>query len=229
VVTALGPPRGFVKGQDFVEFCALASTHGVVVQPLADDLKAELAADKVFLTRPAGLTLSASNPVPRLATYHPHVLDAQTWGFDRQADLGERRSQLIRAAAEASAAKRSIARANLARFYLARDMAAEAKAVLDVTLADSPPTADDATPLVLRAIANIMLGRPQPALKDLANPFVGDQHDAPLWRALAHARQSKWSDARDGFRRIGMTMGTLPIELQRRDDDGHDSRLHRGK
>jgi len=40
VVTALGPSRGFVKNQDFVEFRALASTHGVVVQPLADDVGA---------------------------------------------------------------------------------------------------------------------------------------------------------------------------------------------
>src|SRR5262249_41946496 len=37
VVTALAPARGFVRSQDFVEFRALASTHGVVVQPLADD------------------------------------------------------------------------------------------------------------------------------------------------------------------------------------------------
>ena len=48
-MTALGPARGFVKAQDFVEFRALASTHGVAVQPLADDLSAELAADKIVV------------------------------------------------------------------------------------------------------------------------------------------------------------------------------------
>ena len=218
VVTALAPARGFVKNQDFVEFRALASTHGVVVQPLADDLSVELAADKLVLTRPAGLTLSSTadaGPRSGTAAHQPHVLDPQTWGFDRQADFGERKSQLIRTAAEAAEAKRHLARADLARFYLARDMAAEAKAVLDVALADSPATADDSTALVLRAIANIMLQRPEQALKDLANPFVGNQHDAPLWRALAQARQGKWSDAREGFRNVGMAMGTLPIELQR--------------
>ncbi len=218
VVTALAPSRGFLKHQDFVEFRTLASTHGVVVQPIADDLSVELAADKLVLTRPSGLTLSSTadaGPRSGTAAYQPHVLDPQTWGFDRQADFGERKSQLIGAAAEAAEAKRHLARADLARFYLARDMAAEAKAVLDVALADTPATAEDATPLVLRAIANIMLQRPEQALKDLANPFVGDQHDAPLWRALAHARQGKWSDAREGFRNVGMAMGTLPIELQR--------------
>ena len=60
VVTALGPARGFLKAQDFVELRALPSTHGVVVQPLADDLTAELAADKIVISRPGGLTLSAT-------------------------------------------------------------------------------------------------------------------------------------------------------------------------
>ena len=218
VVTALGPSRGFVKNQDFVEFRALASTHGVVVQPLADDVGAELSAGRIVLTRPAGLTLSAiaeSAARSANAAYQPHVLDPQSWGFDRQADFAERTSALIRAAAEAPEAKRPIARADLARFYLARELAAEAKAVLDVAISDHAPTAEDPTPLVLRAIANIMLRRPEQALKDLANPAVGNQHDAPLWRALAYAGQSKWSDAREGFRSVGMAMGTLPIELQR--------------
>ncbi len=113
---------------------------------------------------------------------------------------------------KASACRRGV---DLARFYLARDMAQEAKAVLDVTLADHPPTAEDPSPLVLRAVAQIMMGRAEPALKDLSNPLVGNQHDAPLWRALAYARLAKWPDAREGFRNAEMAIGTLPIELQR--------------
>src|SRR5207244_13607548 len=56
-------------------------------------------------------------------------------------------------------------RRSSALFYLSRDMAAEAKAVLDVTIADSPPNAEDPTPLVLRAAANILMGRPEQGLK----------------------------------------------------------------
>ncbi|MFI4971513.1 MAG: hypothetical protein ACHP7H_02430, partial [Hyphomicrobiales bacterium] len=58
VVTALGPARGFLKEQNFVELRALPSTHGVVLQPLADDVTAELADDKITVTRPGGLSLS---------------------------------------------------------------------------------------------------------------------------------------------------------------------------
>jgi tetratricopeptide (TPR) repeat protein len=218
VVTALGPARGFVKTQDFVELRALASAHGVAIQPHADDLSAELAADKIIVTRPSGLTLSrALNSGPRTAAtvYLPHVIDAQSWSFDRQADFNERKGQLIGVAADAKDAKRFVARLDLARFYLSREMPAEAKAVLDVIIADSPPGPEDPTPLVLRAAALILMGRPEQGLKDLASPFVGNQWDATLWRALAYARQGRWSEAREGFRNSGMAMGTLPVELQR--------------
>src|SRR5262249_2208955 len=183
IATALGPTRGMVKGQDFVEFRALVSTHGLVVQPIADDLVADLATDKIVVSRPSGMTLSPVQEAVRgSAAYQPHVLDPQTWNADRHADFRERSSQLIRAAAEASEDNRAIARADLARFYIARDMAVEAKAVLDVSLSDDPPAPEDPTAIVLRAVADVMIGRLDLAAKDLAHPLVGNQHDAPLWR-----------------------------------------------
>jgi len=215
VVTALGPARGFLKTQDFVEFRALASTHGVVVQPLADDLNAELAADKIVIGRPLGLSLSAGTYGPhRTNGLAPIVLDPQLWGFDRQANFVERQALLLRTAAEASENRRMSARLDLARFYLAQGMDAEAKAVLDVALSSERSSIEDVPALVLRAIANVMLGRSNEALKNLANPLVGSQHDAPLWRALAQARQGKYAEAREGFKNVAVAMATLPIELQ---------------
>ena len=46
-------------------------------------------------------------------------------------------------------------------------------------------------------------------------PSIGDQHDAPLWRALAYAEQGKWAQARDGFKSAEAAVATLPVELQR--------------
>jgi tetratricopeptide (TPR) repeat protein len=240
VVTALGPARGFIKAQDFVEFRALPSTHGVVLQPLADDVQAEASADKVVIGRPAGLTISGTGQAPRhSAAFRPAVFDPQLWGFDRQSSFTERQYKLIAAAADAADQKRNAARLELARFYLAQDFFAEAKAVLDIALADERPTADDPTALVLRAIANIMLGRPDAALKDLSDPLIGNQYDAPLWRAFAYARQGKWVQARQGFRNVEAAIATLPMEFQRlalketvraaievRDFDGAAHQLH---
>jgi tetratricopeptide (TPR) repeat protein len=219
VITALGPPRGFLKEQEFVELRALASTHGIVVQPLADDVTAELAADKIVISRPGGLSLSASSIATRDKTtdanmdFQPLVFDTQTWGFDRQANFEERQNDLIARAAAAPEAKRRVARFDLARFYLARGMAAEAKGVIDVATADERD--ESVTGSVLKAVANVMLDRPDDALKDLANPKIGNNSDAPIWRAMAHAGQGHWARAREEFKKVEVAMGALPIELQR--------------
>jgi len=216
VVTAFAPARGFVNSRDFVEFHVLASAEGVVVAPLADDVKVELAPDKVIVSRPAGLALSTSlQTLLRGSGLRPVMFDSQIWGFDQQASYTERQSKLIAAAASAPDNKRLVPRLDLARFYVARDMFPEAKGVLDVALADEHATAEQTSAIVLRAVAEIMMNRPADALKDLSDPSIGDQHDAPLWRALAYAKQGKWGEARDGFRSSGAAVATLPVELQR--------------
>jgi hypothetical protein len=60
-----------------------------------------------------------------------------------------------------------------------------------------------------------MLDRPDDALKELSKPQVGNQQDAPIWRAIALARQGRWADARDIFKTVSAAVGALPIELQR--------------
>src|SRR5262245_38220023 len=215
IVTALGPARGFLKAQDFIELRALPSTHGVVVQPLADDITAELGADKVSISRPAGLSLSATalGQQPLATNFRAYTFDTQLWGYDRDAPFNARQAELIRLAAAAPISKRRHARLNLARFYRAKDMAPEAKAVLDVAISEQH--SEDVTGSVLTAVADVMLDRPEEALKILAKPQVGNQQDAPVWRAIALARQGKWADAQKIFKTISAAIAALPIELQR--------------
>jgi hypothetical protein len=216
VVTAFAPARGFLNERDFVEFHVLASAEGVVVDPLADDVKVELASDKIVVTRPMGLALSTSlQNLLRGSGLRATMFDSQLWGFDQQASYTERQSKLVAAAASAPDNKRLAPRLDLARFYVARDMYPEAKGVLDVALADERAAAEQGTAAVLRAVTEIMMNRPDDALKDLADPSIGDQHDAPLWRALAYAKQGKWGQARDGFKSADAAVATLPVELQR--------------
>jgi tetratricopeptide (TPR) repeat protein len=214
VITGFVPARGLLKEQDFVEFRVPATAHGVAVEPLADDLDVEIASDKIMISRPAGLVLSSVGQAVRRG-YRPMVLDAQTWGFDREADFNDRQNTLITAAASAPENKRLPLRFQLARFYLARQMYAEAKGVLGVALAEDHPTSEDSTGLVMRAIANIMMDRVDDGLADLASPLVGNSNDAPLWRALGYAKQAKWADAADNFKKMETAITTLPVEFQR--------------
>jgi Tfp pilus assembly protein PilF/predicted negative regulator of RcsB-dependent stress response len=216
IVTGFAPARGFVGAKDFVEFRALASAQGVVIEPFADDVRVELLPDRITVGRPAGLALSTSvQTLLHGSGFRPGTFDSQLWGLDREASYAERQSKLMAAAADAQDGKRLIPRLNLARFYMARGMFPEAKGVLDVALREEHPASEFVSAIVLRAAAEIMMGRPDEALKDLSDPAVGDQHDAPLWRALAYAHQGKWGQARDGFRSAGSSVATLPIELQR--------------
>jgi tetratricopeptide (TPR) repeat protein len=216
IITALGPVRGFLKVQEFVELRALPSTHGVVIQPIADDITAELGVDKITIGRPLGLSLSATalGQQQVAVNFRAFTFDTQVWGFDRDAPFNARQSELIGLAASAPVSKRRQARFNLARFYLAKDMAPEAKAVLNVALSDQRAS-EDVTGSVLKAVADVMLDRPDDALKELARPQVGNQQDAPIWRAIALARQGRWAEARDIFKAVSAAMGALPIEFQR--------------
>jgi tetratricopeptide (TPR) repeat protein len=216
VVTAFGPERGFINNQDYIELHVLASTQGIVVAPLADDVAVNLAADKVVIDRPNGLTLSpASQTLLHGRNSRTVTFDSQIWGSDREGSFTDRQAHLINVAAQAPETKRMNPRLNLARFYLARDMYPEAKGVLDVAISADKQASDNASAIVLRAIAEVMMNRPEDALKDLADPAVGDQHDAPLWRALAYSLEGQWARARQGFKTVEAAVATLPIELQR--------------
>jgi tetratricopeptide (TPR) repeat protein len=222
VVTASGPARGFLKPQEFVEFNVLASTQGVVIQPLADDVAAELGADKIMVTRPFGLTLSSANARPFSPPANDGArrsggagaLDPQVWGADREGDYRDRQASLVTAAAGAEEGRRMGTQLDLARFYLARDMVPEAKGVLDVAASDER-AAKDGTAFMMRAIANVLLGRGADALKDLSNAAAASRNDAMLWRALAQAKEGKWVEAREGFRALDTETASLPLELQR--------------
>jgi tetratricopeptide (TPR) repeat protein len=214
VVTGLGPSRGLVRTQDFVDLRAIASAHGIAVQPYADDIQAELSVDKVLLARPSGLTLSEADPPKRQRAAHALTFDTSAWSANRSADYIPRQFELIRAAAQSPFVQRTAHRVDLARFYFSRQMFAEAKSVLDTAIADERPTAANPAPLVLRAIANIMLGRFDAALKDLNDPAVGNQNDAQIWRALVASRQGRWAEAREAFRYVEAALGSLPLELQ---------------
>ena len=216
VITAPAPSRGFLKDQHFVELRTLASSQGVVIQPVADDVTVKLSTDKILISRPGGLSLSATvlGKQGVVSNLQNVSFDPQLWGFDRNAAFLPRQTELLNAAAAAEPAKRKEARFNLARFYLAQGMATEAKAVLDVALSDGSGS-DDVTGSILHAVSEILIDRPGEAIKNLSSPRVGNQQDAGLWRGVAFAREGKWKEAREHFNDFDLALATLPLELQR--------------
>ncbi|WP_375414408.1 tetratricopeptide repeat protein [uncultured Bradyrhizobium sp.] len=216
VVTAPPPGAGFIRQQDFVEFSLLESSHGVVIQPHSDDVAAEIASDKITLSRPGGLTLSPADAGAERASMAVRpVFDINEWRKNQADEFVKRLDALITAASGATAERRSAARLDLARFYMSRAMYPEAKGVLDLTLSEAKPGQEDLSALIVHSVASTLMGRPEQGLKDLAAPAIGANYDSQLWKALALARQGKWADAREKFKNVEFAITSLPLELQR--------------
>lgn len=216
VVTAPPPTRGVIKRQDFVELSLLESIHGLVVHPNADDVKAEVGADKVMLGRPGGLTLSSADVAAERATAAVKPLfDTDEWQKNQSENFLKQLDGLIAAAASATAEQLPQARLDLANFYMARGMYDEAHGVSNLILSDSKRGSEQAAVVMIHAVASILIGRPAQGLKDLANPVIGNGYDSQLWKGLAFAREGKWAEAREKFKNAEFAVATLPADLQR--------------
>ena len=216
VVTAPPPTRGLIKRQDFVELSLLESVHGVVVHPNSDDIKAEVGSDKVMLGRPGGLTLSSADVAAERATAAVRPLfDVNEWRKNREEKFFPRLDALIKAAAAAGPEQKAQARLELANFYMSRGMYQEARGVTNLIISDTNQGNEDAAVLMVNAVASILIGHPERALKVLASPAIGNGYDSQLWKGLAFARQEKWADAREKFKNAEFSIAALPLELQR--------------
>lgn len=216
VVTAPPPTRGLIKRQDFVELSLLESVHGVVVHPNADDVSAEVGADKVMLGRPGGLTLSSADVAAERATAAVRPLfDVNEWRKNLTENFLARLDALTAAVAAAPPDQRSQARLDLADFYMAHGMYEEAHGLANLILSETKQGTEEAGVMMVHAVSSILIGRPERGLKDLANPVIGNGYDSQLWQALAFARQGKWADAREKFKNAEFSIAALPLEMQR--------------
>ncbi|UPK01960.1 tetratricopeptide repeat protein [Bradyrhizobium sp. 170] len=216
VVTAPPPTRGLIKRHDFVELSLLESVHGVVAHPNSDDINAEVGADKVMLGRPGGLTLSSADVAAERATAAVRPLfDANEWRKNREEKFLARLDALTKAAAAAGPEQKAQPRLELANFYMSRGMYQEARGVTNLILSETNQGSEDAAVLMVHAVASILIGHPERALKDLASPAIGNGYDSQLWKGFALARQEKWADAREKFKNAEFSIAALPLELQR--------------
>ncbi len=215
VVTAPRPVRGFIKRQDLVDLSLLESAHGIAIRPNSDEVGVEVGLDKVILGKKGGLTLSPVDvSAERAPTAVRPVFNVEEWRKGQSENFTARQQALVAAIASVEPAQRSLPRLDLAHFYMSRGMYHEAKAVTDVMLAD-PQNKEESSALIMHAISSILIGRPAQGLKDLASPVIGNSHDSQLWKALAYARQGKWSDAREKFKNVEFAIASLPLDIQR--------------
>jgi tetratricopeptide (TPR) repeat protein len=216
VVTAAPPIRGFIKRQDFVEFSLLDTVQGIAIRPNSDEVAVEVSPDKVIVGKPGGLTISSVDITAERAPIAVRpIFDIDEWDKDQKELFVAREDELIRTAALAEPDQRGDARLALAKFYMARGFYAEARGQTEYLLMEPNPKFEQFPALMVHAIASILTNRPEVAMKDLANPAIGNNYDSQLWKALAYARERKWADAREKFKNVEFAIAALPLDLQR--------------
>ena len=223
VVTGLGPQRGMVKPQNFVEFSVLKTAHGLAVQPLTDDLRVRLRDDEVLITRGGGLTLSSS----RISDLNdaqsgiadnsrPGFIDYESWSPGGPSKFVSRMYQLEHAIATLEPAQTLGPRLDLARLYLANNLGSEAMGHLKLIAETDPELQSEPMFAALRGIAHVLMHRPKQARQDLSSFGLKDDPHSALWRGIMANQQSKWSEAVGNFQRGEYAISEYPEAQQAR-------------
>ena len=217
VATALGPSRGVVKPQAFVEFRLLQTAHGAVVAAEADDLVLATHPDGVAISRASGLTLSMPSARPDEPGAHERMqllADRHEWKAAQLGNVRERHRQLMQAIVEAPAAELGALRVKLARFLVAAGLNGEAAGVLDFGAQQDPALLRDNGVLLLRGIAAARMRRLAEARKFLSAGPLLENGESILWRAVVDAQDRRWQPALTGFRRSNLLLDRYPDDLQ---------------
>jgi tetratricopeptide (TPR) repeat protein len=220
-VTAHPPARGVLRSQNFLEFRALASVHGLAFMPVADDLTVTLTVEGALIRRPAGLAVSnlpAPPPPPKMAEAprKATVLDPDGWKAEQATDFAQREAVLVDSVSSSPPGQRADARLMLARFYLAHRFSAEAIGVLEAGVREDNQLVNRPLYFLLRGIAELEIGRPEGALGYFKNIKLENIPEAALLRAVAHTDMGHWTPARDVLRVGADALPDLPAGLQRR-------------
>lgn len=174
----------------------LASTQGIVIRPLVDNLGVRSGREEVALTTPGGFGATAVPEATlarsRLASAGTieRLLDLAPWGDAPVAAFTQTRQRLE---ATVIAAEDDATRAHgllrLASFNLAHGFAAETLGAVAQAALARPEIEDDARFRLLRGAALMMMGRLGEAALDLDHPSLVASPEAAAWRtALRVAR-----------------------------------------
>ena len=211
VVTALGPPKGVPSPRRLVDADIYASTQGLALSPLAQDLTVLSDGDVVRIGRPSGLKLSDGVEAPPLAraptslpqpTALPALVDFDGWSSTGPSGFLARYEALLQGASDEGAKGKDAplqARFGFARFLVGSQLAFEAIGVLDLLAKTDPQVT--ATPEFrgLRGAARVMAGRFKDAQADFSAPALSSDPSSALWRSYAAARLGDTAGARQAF------------------------------
>ena len=206
VVTAFAPDRSINKPQEFVDFTAFATAHGIAIRPRTDDVAVRLHLDEVLITRREGLTLSAGNAGQYDAGRKPlrkaaqvGFIDFNKWTIKEPEELSDKISDLQRRIASAAQDRMNVIRFDLATLYTANDFYAESIGLLRRMENVDEDVVLDPAYNALRGATLVLMNRLAEARKDFEVHALANDADASLWRSMIAVKEQNWEQALERF------------------------------
>jgi len=202
-----GPARGIDVRRATVEAAVLPAAQGAVIEPRADGVNATFANGVLTITRGGEGLIAAAVQTELEAGLSAALMDEVLSGDgaapapsgETLVQVRERIDQLMRRAAIEGVAEGAPveARMALARYLLQHDFAAEALGALRIVAINQGELVEiDPEYRLMRAAANVMMGRVAAAQTDLSASTLANNASAALWRGYAAALRHDWADAR---------------------------------
>jgi len=206
-----GPARGIDTRRATIEAAVLPAAHGAVIEPRADGVTAVFSQGNLIVTRGGGLIAAAPATAANesAADLQAALLAAEMNGGQEAsavsptgmnlAQVRDRIAELTRRAADEGVREGApvAARMELARFLLQNELAPEALGALRIVAINQGEMVElDPEFRLMRAAANLMIGRAGPAGPDLAASALATNPSAALWRGYAASLRKDWGEAR---------------------------------
>lgn len=209
-----GAPRGVEARRATPEAAVLASAQGGAVELRGEQMGAVFENQSLIVANGAGAASAAEEVAALDAT---SFLDVRREAAVPIADVLDRKDALERRAAAEGCDEgaRVEARLGLARFLVAQELSGEALGALKVAEVNQPQLEVDPAFRLMRAAANIMLGRDRDAKNDLDASALADDPAAALWRGYSAWKRRDWPAARKELERgrgalLGQPKGWQP-------------------
>lgn len=211
VVTALGPAQRMDSSRKFVDFVAMATSHGIAIQPIAEDLDVSNKYGIVSITKDSGLAvtgaissvdvssvdssiqyeapdaLAGADPDPALMTGNeiPGFVDFVGWAGNPDTGYYATLAILNDELSKAPKRAQSMRRLDLARFYFAHNLLAETIGVLNSIEQAHPVFALRPQFVSLKGATQHRMHRNKLALETLSHGSVKSDPGAAIWRGMA--------------------------------------------
>ncbi len=213
-----------VTPRRYVDFEILATSQGAAIIPFSDQLAVQSRPGAITISTPLGLSMSnfVSREIGKAASESdsyssPVFMDFASWQQGSSANFRTVRRQITAGIQESEGEKRSAQRLTMARYYLSHGFAAEARAMLQLMVAEDSNADKDLYHRGLMGVAEYYMGRYSDAGEKLAHSGLRDDPHASLWRGAIFAQQQRWQKALKNFDRgygvIGKYDGDTAAEL----------------